>query len=147
MQGMKIDGLSDKEVQTLINHVQGDSELRLFSQELINITKGDGYATPRTTWLKGTITTDLIDLLSTTKRKKYPKCKTGRSHHWILEVPSGTYSKGTCKICRKVVKGLFRNSLDYSIWFQKSNKGNSLRKYALGNNRETGNPALPKSIK
>lgn len=74
----------------------------------------------------------------TTKRKKYPKCKTGRSHHWILETPSGTYSKGTCKICRKVVKGLFRNSLDYSIWFQKTNKGNSLGKYALGNNRETG---------
>lgn len=71
MQGMKIEGLSDKEVQTLINHVQGDSDLRLFSQELINITKGDGYAKPGKNWLAGTITTDLMETLNTVKRAKY----------------------------------------------------------------------------
>ena len=71
MQGMKIDGLSDKEVQTLINHVQGDPDLRLFSQELINITKGDGFAKPGKNWIVGTITTDLMATLDTVKRAKY----------------------------------------------------------------------------
>jgi hypothetical protein len=37
----------------------------------MNLTKGDGYAKPGQSWLAGTITTDLIDVLNTVKRKKY----------------------------------------------------------------------------
>ena len=37
----------------------------------MSITKGDGYSTPTKDWAIGTITTDLIDVLNTTKRGKY----------------------------------------------------------------------------
>ena len=39
--------------------------------QILAITKGDGYVSPKQDWLSGTITTDLIELLNTTKRQKY----------------------------------------------------------------------------
>jgi hypothetical protein len=47
--------------------------LKLFAEEILALTKNDGYSTPKQHWLTGTITTDLIDLLNTTKRAKYLK--------------------------------------------------------------------------
>ena len=38
---------------------------------LVAINKGDGYAKPKETWLTGSITTDLLEGLNTTKRAKY----------------------------------------------------------------------------
>ena len=37
----------------------------------MTITKGDKYAKPTENWLVGTLTTDLINIINTTKRKKY----------------------------------------------------------------------------
>ncbi len=37
----------------------------------MSITKGDGYSKPGRNWTGGTITTDLIEILNTTKRSKY----------------------------------------------------------------------------
>ena len=51
--------------------VENDPQLREFAEQILTITKGDGYAKPRETWLTGTITTDLIDLINTEKRAKY----------------------------------------------------------------------------
>ncbi len=45
--------------------------LKAFSDQLQMILKGDVYSTPKKHWLSGTITTDLIDLLNTTKRNRY----------------------------------------------------------------------------
>ena len=51
--------------------VERDSKLQAFADQILDVTKGDGYSTPKENWLASTITGDLIDLLNTTKRGKY----------------------------------------------------------------------------
>ena len=70
-QGMKIPGLSETDLQALINEVQNDSELLDFSNQLINITKSDGYVKPENNWLSGNIATDLMALFNASKRSKH----------------------------------------------------------------------------
>ena len=70
-QGMKIPGLSETDLKSLINEVQNDSELLDFSNQLINITKTDGYAKPENNWLGGNIATDLMALFNASKRSKH----------------------------------------------------------------------------
>ena len=69
--GYDTPGLSKTDLQDLINIVNSDGLLKAFADQLMNLTKGDGYAKPGQSWLAGTITTDLIDVLNTVKRKKY----------------------------------------------------------------------------
>jgi len=70
-QGMEIPGISKRDLKRALNFIKKNPELELFANELININKGDGYVKPGTDWLAGTITTDLINGLQTTKRAKY----------------------------------------------------------------------------
>ncbi len=69
--GYDTPGLSKTDLQDLIDVVNSDGLLKAFADQLMNLTKGDGYAKPGQSWLAGTITTDLIDVLNTVKRKKY----------------------------------------------------------------------------
>jgi len=69
--GYDVPGLSKTDLQELIDVVNSDGLLKAFADQLMNVTKGDGYAKPGQSWLAGTITTDLIDVLNTVKRKKY----------------------------------------------------------------------------
>ncbi len=69
--GKKIPGISSVDAKDLINLIESDGKLKAFADSLIGLTKGDGYSSPKESWLAGTITTDLIDLLQTTKRSKY----------------------------------------------------------------------------
>jgi hypothetical protein len=69
--GFEIPGLSKSDTQELIDAVNSDGLLKAFADQIMNLTKGDGYAKPGQSWLAGTITTDLIDVLNTVKRKKY----------------------------------------------------------------------------
>ena len=69
--GQDVPGISESEVNELVEIVNSDGVLKAFADQILNVTKGDGYAKPGTEWLAGTITTDLIDLLNTTKRAKY----------------------------------------------------------------------------
>jgi len=69
--GYDVPGLSKTDLQELIDAVNSDGLLKAFADQLMNVTKGDGYAKPGQSWLAGTITTDLIDVLNTVKRKKY----------------------------------------------------------------------------
>jgi hypothetical protein len=71
MMGHDVPGLSKKDLKELNDIVLNDPKLRLFADQIITITKGDGYVKPESTWLAGTITTDLIDLLNKVKRAKY----------------------------------------------------------------------------
>ncbi len=64
-------GLSKTDLGELLDVVNKNKKLKAFGDQILSLTKGDGYATPRESWLVGTITTDLIDLISTTKRAKY----------------------------------------------------------------------------
>ena len=69
--GYEVPGLSKRDLKQLNDTVENDSQLKTFSEQILSITKGDGYSLPKENWLAGTITTDLIDLINTEKRSKY----------------------------------------------------------------------------
>ena len=69
--GEQIPGLSKADLKELSDIVENDPKLKVFADQIISITKGDGYSVPKDAWALGTITTDLIDILNTTKRGKY----------------------------------------------------------------------------
>ena len=70
-QGMEVPGLSKADLKSLNEFVEKSPELSSFSDQLSNILKGDQYAKPGEGWVTGTITTDLLQTLNTTKRAKY----------------------------------------------------------------------------
>ena len=70
-QGMEIPGISQKDQKDLVDFVNADAELVVFGDQLIEIGKGDAYAAPDAGWVAGTIDTDFIKALNTTKRSKY----------------------------------------------------------------------------
>tara|TARA_B110000858_G_scaffold82877_1_gene96042 strand:+ start:1 stop:2775 length:2775 start_codon:yes stop_codon:yes gene_type:complete len=69
--GYEVPGLSKRDLKELNDTVENDAKLKEFSNQILTITKGDGYAAPDQNWLVGTITTDLINLINTEKRSKY----------------------------------------------------------------------------
>ena len=70
-QKMNIPGISDKDISQLSNYVADDTNLQAFADQLINMQLGDGYVKPKEGWPAGTITTDILEGLNTTKRAKY----------------------------------------------------------------------------
>ena len=70
-QGMSIPGISKKDQAELSKYVSDNAELQVFADQLIAIQKGDQYAAPKEGWPAGTITTDMLEGLNTTKRAKY----------------------------------------------------------------------------
>ena len=70
-QKMEIPGINKKDVNMLADYVAGNSKLQSFADQLINLQLGDGYAKPKVGWPAGTITTDILEGLNTTKRAKY----------------------------------------------------------------------------
>ena len=71
---MEVPGVSKADLKTLNDYVTSKPELQAFAEQLVAINKGDGYAKPKETWLTGSITTDLLDGVNTTKRAKYLDC-------------------------------------------------------------------------
>tara|TARA_Y100001937_G_scaffold119225_1_gene174636 strand:+ start:4264 stop:11613 length:7350 start_codon:yes stop_codon:yes gene_type:complete len=69
--GYEVPGLSKTDLSELVDIINSDGKLKAFADQILSVTKGDGYVKPSQEWLAGTITTDLIDLLNTTKRRKY----------------------------------------------------------------------------
>ena len=72
-QKMDIPGISKRDVNKLNKFVTDDANLQTFADQLINMQLGDGYAKPKEGWPAGTITTDILEGLNTTKRAKYLK--------------------------------------------------------------------------
>ena len=70
-QGMEVPGLSEGDLKSLIAEVKKSPELIKFGNQLININKGDGYAKPENNWITGSIGTDLLQGINTTKRAKH----------------------------------------------------------------------------
>ena len=69
--GQTVPGLSQTDLKELVDVVENNSVLKTFADQILTITKGDGYSNPGDSWLAGTITTDLIDLINDVKRPKY----------------------------------------------------------------------------
>tara|TARA_R110002020_G_scaffold118140_2_gene270091 strand:- start:347 stop:10285 length:9939 start_codon:yes stop_codon:yes gene_type:complete len=59
-QGIKVDGLSDRDLKQVRDFVGDSSEISVFVDQLIALTKEDGYHYPGGDWLAGTITTDFM---------------------------------------------------------------------------------------
>ncbi len=70
-QGMEVPGISKGDLNSLLRVVNKNTELKNFGNQLIRINKGDGYAKPQGSWLAGSITTDLLQGINTTKRAKH----------------------------------------------------------------------------
>ena len=69
--GKEIPGISKSDLAELNKIMESDPRLQAFADQILSITKGDGYSTPEKGWVAGTITTDLISTLNKTKRAKY----------------------------------------------------------------------------
>ena len=72
-QGYDIPGLDKKDVAKLKNIVAKDPLLKEFADKLIDVNGSFNYAKPVNGWVNGTITTDLLETLNTTKRAEYLK--------------------------------------------------------------------------
>ena len=72
-QKMEVPGISKSDVKKLSNFVVENENLQTFGDQLINLQLGDGYVKPKEGWAAGTITTDILEGLNTTKRSKYLK--------------------------------------------------------------------------
>ena len=70
-QGMEVPGLNKGDLKELLSEVKKSPELIKFGNQLIQINKGDGYTKPSNNWLVGSITTDLLEGINTTKRAKH----------------------------------------------------------------------------
>ena len=70
-QNESIPGLSKTDQRELKEYVESNSQLKTFADELIDLQKGQPYASPRTSWLAGGITGDILRGLDTTTRAKY----------------------------------------------------------------------------
>jgi len=70
-QGFDVPGLSKTDLADMTKYVENDATLQVFADQLVEITKGDGYATPGESWMAGSITTDLLNTLQVTKRAKH----------------------------------------------------------------------------
>ena len=70
-QGMEIPETNKNDVDAILKEFNKFEDLKLFGNQLVSINKGDGYPAPENSWTSGTITTDLLNGLNTTKRQKH----------------------------------------------------------------------------
>ena len=70
-EGFTIPGLSKTDLNDINKAIESDKELKTFADQIKLILKGDVYSKPTSSWLSGTITTDLLDALKNNKRTKY----------------------------------------------------------------------------
>ena len=67
--GFKIDGLNKEDIQELISIVENDKNLLDFADQMDAVL--NGYPEPQNDWLAGTITTDAINMINTSKRAEF----------------------------------------------------------------------------
>ena len=123
--GHEVPGLSKTDLRELTDIVNNDGKLKAFADQILTVTKGDGYVKPGENWLVGTITTDLIDLLNTTKRKKYLQ-------EWQTNVDQ-IYSKENLNKLEAVYGAKYREALENSLLRMKSGKNRLMTGSRLSN--------------
>ena len=126
--GEKIPGISKRDLKEVLEVVEKDAVLRTFADQILEITKGDGYSKPSQEWLSGTITTDLIDLLSKTKRSKYLE-------EWTENIDV-VFSKKNLNKLEAIYGPKYREALENSILRMKTGR----------NRTSTGNKASDKLL-
>ena len=117
--GYEIPGISNKVKAELLKTVKDNAELNTFANEIIKITKGDGYAKPKESWVAGNIAIDMVDLINGTKRTKH------------LEVWQNNVDQLFSK------ENLFKLEAAYGAKYVKTLKG-TLERMKSGSNRKWG---------
>ena len=112
--GYETPGLSKTDKADLINSVETNGVLKAFADQIFSVTKGDGYAKPGESWLTGTITTDLLDLINTGKRSKYLE-------EWQNNVDQ-IYSKQNLNKLEAIYGTKYREALENILTRMKSGK-------------------------
>lgn len=69
--GVVPDSLSKKDTEALVDYVNADSKLKSFADSVSSIIKDSDYPAPEGDWLAGTLTTDIINFLNTSKRADF----------------------------------------------------------------------------
>ena len=125
--GEEIPGLSKTDLKKLNDIVENNPKLKAFADQIMSITKGDGYSTPKDSWAVGTITTDLIDVLNTKKRSKYLE-------NW-KQNKNLIYSKENLNKLEAAYGPKYRSAVE-----------NSLRRMESGSNRLGGGNQLSNKV-
>jgi hypothetical protein len=125
--GEQIPGLSKADLKELSDIVENNPKLKVFADQIMSITKGDGYSKPKESWAVGTITTDLIDVLNTKKRGKY--LETWKQNKDLI------YSKENLNKLEAAYGPKYRAALE-----------NSLRRMESGSNRLGGGNQLSNNV-
>ena len=123
--GYETPGLSKADKAELLDVVNKDGKLKAFADQIMSVTKGDGYANPGQNWTVGTITTDLIDLLNTTKRNKYLE-------NWKQNIDQ-IYSTENLNKLEAIYGPKYRESLENIISRMKSGKNRLTQGNRLSN--------------
>lgn len=71
--GAEIPGLSKSDVKELVDYVNSDKNLSEFAVQIMQLNPGKRYLSPTKTWNTGTITTDLLEVLNTSRRAMHLK--------------------------------------------------------------------------
>jgi len=123
--GKTVPGLSQADLKELIDIVEGNSTLKTFADQILTITKGDGYSNPGDSWLAGTITTDLIDLINDVKRPKYLQ-------EW-QENADEIFSEANLNKLEAIYGPKFREAMENILSRMKSGKNRSFTGSRLSN--------------
>ncbi len=112
--GFEVPGLSKTDLAELTDIVNKDPKLSAFAEQLMTITKGQDYAKPTENWLVGTLTTDLLDIINTTKRGKYLE-------EWQRNVDE-IYSKENLNKLEAIYGPKYREALENTLLRMKKGK-------------------------
>ena len=69
--GSTIPEISENDSIYLTNFIENNEKLKTFADQVIALSGIEDYAKPGDSWVTGTITTDMLEALNTTKRAKY----------------------------------------------------------------------------
>ena len=118
-QGINVEGLSKRDLKQIRDFVDGMPEIDLFVNQLIELTKGDGYHYPGGDWLAGTITTDFLGGLRSDTRPRVLK-------QWIENIDLA-FDEKTLNKLEAAFGPKYREALEDSI-----------RRMKTGQNRRQG---------
>lgn len=71
MQGIEIPGLSTRDLNRLVEKIEGNADLKVFAEKIAFIQKGKEYPAPGENWIAGNITSDIIQSLNKSGRKQF----------------------------------------------------------------------------
>ena len=120
--GLEVPGLNNEDLQMLIDTVENDAQLKDFADQLLSI-QPEGLASPTEAWLAGSIDSDILASLNTTKRAQYLE-------QWQENVDA-IFSKDNLNKLEAIYGKPYRKALE-----------NILKRMQTGRNRSFGGDSL-----